>query len=569
MAYQALYRKYRPKTFDEVIGQQVVKKTLTNAISTNKISHAYLLSGPRGTGKTTIAKIMARAINCLNPSNGNPCGHCDNCISSIQKECPDIIEIDAASNNGVDEIRELKDKINHVPSQLNYKVYIIDEVHMLTTGAFNALLKTLEEPPTHAIFILATTDVHKIPITILSRCQTFTFKRINEIEMVDHLKDICEKENINIDDEVLDKISLYSDGCLRDALGLLDKLSSYETCKITMDSLIEINGSVSNEDMLMFIELIYEKNIEKIVEQINQFYTNGKDMIILAEDIINILEKKLIDQYINKAEKEIDSKLLINVVYTVSDLIFKMKSSNNPKLILELGILKLVSESNKEEIHHSKETNIEIDQSSSIDKIQNVEKNNMQLTTKNIDNESQQEKNISREIICNKKSDEKIAKIRINNTFATASKILKKELESQWHKIEDLTFDQKYGAIACLLMDSEIQAVGTNNIIFTYKVQSYVEKTNQNSDLITEMLNYLFKQEYKIIALSESEWEQTKKEFISKLNAKIKYTVITEPDDLTKSIEIEASKPAIIPDEETDDISNIVQMFGNDIVKID
>ena len=254
--YQALYRKYRPKDFGSVVGQESLVKTLKNSVKNNSFCHAYMFFGPRGTGKTTLSKIFARTINCLSPIDGNACGKCDNCINSYAKECVDIIEIDAASNNGVDEIRELKNKISLVPAQLKYKVYIIDEVHMLSLGAFNALLKTLEEPPEHAIFILATTDPQKVPETIISRCQCFSFKRISENNIVDRLRYICNEENIIIDDDVLMEIALASEGGMRDALGLLDKLRSFIDDKITIDDFVELNGLVTQADLKKLINFI-------------------------------------------------------------------------------------------------------------------------------------------------------------------------------------------------------------------------------------------------------------------------------------------------------------------------
>ena len=254
--YQALYRKYRPKDFDSVVGQDSIIKTLKNSIINNNFSHAYMFFGPRGTGKTTVSKIFARNINCEKPKDGIACGKCDHCKVSFSKDCIDIIEIDAASNNGVDEIRELKNKISLVPSELKYKVYIIDEVHMLSIGAFNALLKTLEEPPEHAIFILATTDPQKVPETIISRCQCFSFKRISSEIIEDRLKFICKEEKIKIDDDVLKNIATLSDGGLRDALGSLDKLVSYTDEKITMEDFIEVNEIISDKQVNDFINNI-------------------------------------------------------------------------------------------------------------------------------------------------------------------------------------------------------------------------------------------------------------------------------------------------------------------------
>ena len=244
--YQALYRKYRPKTLDEICGQKTIVKILENTIKKGQINHAYLFAGPRGTGKTSIAKILARIVNCEKLKDTKPCGKCPSCI---QVNNSDIIEIDAASNNGVDEIRELRNKVSLVPSYGKYKIYIIDEVHMLTVGAFNALLKTLEEPPTHVIFILATTDPQKIPETILSRCQRFDFKKITDDEIVENLEKIAKEEKINIEKDALHEIARLSDGGMRDSIGMLDQVKSYTDEKITIEDIHDINGTITEKDL--------------------------------------------------------------------------------------------------------------------------------------------------------------------------------------------------------------------------------------------------------------------------------------------------------------------------------
>ena len=288
--YQALYRKYRPTNFNEVVGQKVIKQTLQNAIIKNRISHAYLFCGPRGTGKTTVAKIIAKTVNCLHNGNGYACNECKNCIQFQNKQTTDIIEIDAASNNGVDEIREIKNKVSLVPNSGKYKIYIIDEVHMLTVGAFNALLKTLEEPPEHIIFILATTEPHKIPMTILSRCQRFDFKKITDDQIVERLKYIVEKEKINISENALKEIAHLSDGGMRDSISLLDQAVAYTENVITINDIHDINGTLTKEELKYFTEKMLDGNINDILMLLDEYDEKGKNLVKFAEEFMLFLK---------------------------------------------------------------------------------------------------------------------------------------------------------------------------------------------------------------------------------------------------------------------------------------
>ena len=287
--HKALYRVYRPKTFEDVVGQEHIVKTLKNQIKNNNIGHAYLFSGTRGTGKTSTAKIFARAVNCLNPINEEPCNECEICVDTLNDNIMDIVEIDAASNNSVDDIRELRESVKYTPSKAKYKVYIIDEVHMLSQGAFNALLKTLEEPPSYVIFILATTEPHKIPATILSRCQRFDFKRVSSKDIADRMSYICEKENIQAEDKALSLIARNSQGALRDALSILDQCMSFGNDKIEYNDVIELLGTVNIDELFQLSQSIIDEDTKKSLQILNEFIIWGKDIRNLINDLIDHL----------------------------------------------------------------------------------------------------------------------------------------------------------------------------------------------------------------------------------------------------------------------------------------
>ena len=346
MEYISLYRKYRPKTFSDVVGQEVVVKILKNSILNNKISHAYIFSGPRGTGKTSIAKIFSKAVNCLNTTDGDLCNNCENCLQNIDEEI-DIIEIDAASNNGVDEIREIRNNVKLMPVHLKYKVYIIDEVHMLSTSAFNALLKTLEEPPKHVIFILATTEFNKIPATVISRCQKFDFKKITNKQIEDRLKYILEQEKKSLNGEVISLIAKLSDGGLRDAINMLDQVISLEKENVTVDDVYNLIGDISEKNIIILLENIVSGNIKETLKNINEYYEEGKNFINICERLQLLIRNIIIfNNTDNYFDKEYEKKLLdfshIELEYCekMSDELFnlinELKRTNNQKIIQKI-----------------------------------------------------------------------------------------------------------------------------------------------------------------------------------------------------------------------------------------
>ena len=576
--YYALYRKYRPKSFDSIVGQNSIIRTLKNSIINNNFSHAYMFFGPRGTGKTTVSKIFARSINCNHPKDGNACDECEMCDFSSSNECIDIIEIDAASNNGVDEIRNLKNNINLVPANLKYKVYIIDEVHMLSIGAFNALLKTLEEPPHHVIFILATTDPQKVPDTIISRCQCFSFKRISNFDMINRLKYVCEKEKIDIENEVIEKIAILSSGGLRDALGLLDKLASYSDSKITIDILNELNGTVSDEDIYNFISDIMNGNIESVLLKINDFDSCGKNIIQIIIQIINYLRDYIVDYYMKKKTANFDVDLLEKFINILNDKLIDFKKSSIPRIYIEITILKFI---NDNIIIKNNFNNTKIDDNNNSNSNSNNNNNN-NLYGSNIENKNtgvsplnnlisdkvaysdldNSESYLYNDDNINKQKKalnlDTVLSIRINNTFATASKQLLLEEKNNFELLKDFSFDYKIGSIVNVLLDSNIRACGKNNFIISYESNAVVEQNLVNIVCLNDVYNKITKSNKTFAIVSDDKWNILKQEYINHLNNNIVYEILDEPELLFEE------------SENNDIISNsAIDLFGKDIVEIE
>ena len=351
MAYQALYRKCRPQKFEDMVGQTAVTKTLKNAIIHHKTSHAYLFTGPRGTGKTSAAKIFAKAINCLNPQDGEPCNDCLLCKGITEGTIGDVIEIDAASNNGVEEIRDIRDKARYAPTQATYKVYIIDEVHMLSTGAFNALLKTLEEPPKNVIFILATTEPHKIPATIISRTQRFDFRRITNDEIIQRLRYILEQEEIAYEEEALSVIARCANGGMRDALSLLDQVISFSDDKVSFEQAIQVSGSLTDDLMIEFVRLLTQQQAQAALLQLQDLLLLGKEASRLIEEWLefsrDLLVAKQTGDMIGRSEafvefaKEVEEAFLYRFMDALNQTQQEMRFTTKPTISLEVFTIKM------------------------------------------------------------------------------------------------------------------------------------------------------------------------------------------------------------------------------------
>ena len=525
MSYLALYRKYRPIDFDNVYGQEEVVTVIKNAINNNMVSHAYLFCGPRGTGKTTIAKIIARMVNCEGLVDGKPCGKCYNCVNFLNSN--DIVEIDAASNNGVDEIRELRDKVNLVPSNAKYKVYIIDEVHMLTTQAFNALLKTLEEPPAHVIFILATTEPHKIPLTIASRCQKFRFTKIDSKKIVDRLREISKLENIVVDEDALYEIARISDGGMRDAINFLDQLVAYDNKKITLDDIYKVNGSVSYSDIYLLLKSIVDNDKIEIIKFFDTFDNSGKDinkfvseLILFLKDVILYRNVKILSDIEVKNENIVlvselyDSKNIYELIERLNEVQNVLRVSTHGCILFMTTILKFSDN------YFEKKINV-LEENTKVNLVKN-DKNivtSSEINNKIIDKGNDTDANNNEK---DKITTENI-NIRINNALATANKESLKKIKEQWSLIDEYLYDDEYSVVAGLLKDSITVVASEKYIIVSNTLESVANRINENFSLVDAFLLKIFKNKVLIVGMSNDNWSKEKSKYISNIKNGIKY----------------------------------------------
>ena len=568
MEYLALYRKYRPIRFSDISGQDNIVKIIHNSIVNNKISHAYLLCGPRGTGKTTMAKLIARMVNCENLIDGEPCGKCNSCLSINNNSNDDIIEMDAASNNGVDEIREIRDKVNLVPSISKYKVYIIDEVHMLSTGAFNALLKTLEEPPKHVIFILATTEEQKIPLTIASRCQKYNFTKLTVDNIVKRLKEIVMAEKLNVNDEVLTEIARFSDGGMRDAINMLDQLVSSVSGEITINNVYEINGILSFTDICDFLIMLSDGNLSNILNFVDKMESGGKDLVKLLEEMLLIIKdvlilKKCPDFIVDNLKKPSIQKLgdlyneefIYYFINKVDELIGKIKLSSHPIVLVQVFFINLVN------YYKNINTNLgnKIISGKYFPEI--IEEKNQTIEDKNYfpgNNDEKKSKTVE-----NNKLSEDVKKIRINNALAMADKKFLLNLKKIWNSIGEYLLDKNFGVIAGLLNDTIPVVASEDVLVLVSENNSVISRLNEFNGDVSLFLKKFFNLEYKVVVINNVEWDNEKKKFVENKKNNIKYRVISEDScDKNKVSLSNESKKSV-----NDDVNNLINIVGDDIIE--
>lgn len=541
MAYQALYRKYRPTNFDEVVGQTHIIQTLKNAIVQNRIAHAYLFCGPRGTGKTSIAKIFAKTLNCTN-SQDAPCGVCENCKMAANGSHPDIIEIDAASNNGVDEVRNLIDKVKYAPMQGKYKIYIIDEVHMMTSGAFNALLKTIEEPPAHVIFIFATTEPNKVLPTIISRCQRFDFNKVSMHDIKYRLSVVCKNEGIEIDENGLTLIAQLADGGMRDALSILDQCVAYCSSHIDVDDIRKIYGVVTSEDIGKLFYSVYKKDVDSFVKDIQKYSDMGMDIKRLTADFIHMLKDSLILDYSENSTLVSDmNKDMIRKYFKLAPINFRIKCmeelmdtynkytyASNALDYLEASLLKISSYSYESKTHiiesdHNdykevdEEENYETSYDDTSDDSDIIEKN-----TQKDDNNGVLEKSeisdVSRETL--KQSENTNNKIILNDEFVIqllvgATKMERSIDTNKFNNIGQFISSLEFGKYAATLRNSSIMASGSNYIVVCVSSEIFAKQINE-FELnygYEDFMEVLLGKAKKVFALDKTQQSRVKDEF--------------------------------------------------------
>ena len=546
MDYQVLYRKYRPHDFDSLVGQEYTKKLLKNSVINNKFAHAYIFTGPRGTGKTSSAKIFAKAINCLHPIDGNPCNKCQNCVNF--ESSPDIIELDAASNNGVDDIREIINNVRLAPSSMKIKVYIIDEFHMLSTSAFNALLLTLEEPPKDVVFILATTDIQSVPITVLSRCQRFDFKPISIQDIENRLKFVCGEENLKVTDDAIKEIAMMSNGGLRDALSILDQVAGNGE-EIDIQDVIANFGGISNKKINQLLSYYENNSVAELIDYINEIKNDGIDIKVLIDKIITKIKSVLIDIKLDNYNGKLDFDNLYNLVFELNKLLTGERNGANYYDLLEIVFLKYINyfpgnnfvDKNIVKLTDSKK------ESTIIKRIAEKPKISAPAIEQTI---ISQENKLEKK---NKVIDFDID-VRINNTFVNAKKDYLNNIKSKWNDFVIYESNTNKAMIS-YLADTNIVAASDKYAILTNNLDITNDLINQNIKSLEKDFNLFFNDNYYLVAVSPKKWEQERNKYINNIKNGYKYEII-DNDIIIKEDKSELEKIA-------------TEIFGNNYKKVE
>ena len=533
MDYQALYRMYRPQSFDDVVGQTHVTKTLRNAISKGKQSHAYIFSGPRGTGKTSIAKVFAKAINCLNSDDGEPCNECAICKGITQGTNSDVIEIDAASNNGVDEIRNIRDKVKYAPSESKYKVYIIDEVHMLTTGAFNALLKTLEEPPSHAIFILATTEPHKIPPTIISRAQRFDFKAISMDQIVDRLKFVAESQSLEYDNAALEFIAKTSEGGMRDALSIMDQAIAFGDERLTLQDALNVTGSVDEAALNDLFKDVVEGNVKEAFGRYHHFISEGKEVNRLINDMIYFVRDTIMIKTSNESNESIEYDALVSfeldtlyrMIDIINDTLVSIRFSVNQNVHFEVLLVKLAEmiKAQPQTVQNMATTAVatEPDNDVLLQRMEQLENELKTLKAQGASNsgQTQQPKKPTRTV---QRSKNAFSMQQIAKVLDKANKEDIKLLKDHWQEVIDHAKSNDKKSLVSLLQNSEPVAASEDHVLVKFEEEIHCEIVNKDDEKrnnIESVVCNIVNKTVKVVGVPSDQWLRVRSEYIQNRNA--------------------------------------------------
>ncbi|WP_156289962.1 DNA polymerase III subunit gamma/tau [Oceanobacillus salinisoli] len=561
MSYQALYRVWRPRNFKDVAGQTHITRTLQNAIVQQKFSHAYVFSGPRGTGKTSAAKIFAKAINCEHTPVKEPCNECAACRGIQDGSISDVIEIDAASNTSVDDIREIRENVKYASSSVPYKVYIIDEVHMISNNAFNALLKTLEEPPKHVVFILATTEPHKIPLTILSRCQRFDFKPISNQAIVERMKTIIDAENIAVSKEALETVALAAEGGMRDALSILDQAISYSDEMVQLEDVLAVTGGVSQGVLTEIVQAMYHKDVQEALQLLDTIIQNGKDpgrfvydLIYFMRDLLlfksapsleGLLERARADEAFQSLAEAVSNDWIQDAIMQLNQCQQEIKWTNSPKVFIEIALLTITNRYHDQE---QKTGSIDSDAVLQMNqKISQLEKQLQQLKQNPgpAVNQPEAAKEKRRPARTGKNS-YKVPYERIREVLKQAEKQALKQVQSNWADFLSRLKAMNAPAHATI-QDSKPAAASDQALVVAFKYEIHCSLFLEHQETVESVLSNVLGRQLEIIAIPDNDWTELRADFISKQEK----SNPEEPKDQSNPIVDEAKK-----------------LFGDDLIEI-